>query len=110
MYSEQAATQSRQVGQITGAGRAIDPEVPESVVFRSVSNLRNEIDGLSVQVEMLCGRIGAASRPCAQAVNGQDAKLVEPPTSLLTKKIDDQARRVRVLSNQIATALEGLEL
>lgn len=97
----QMATRSNPLG---------DPEPPESVVFRSVSNLREEINGLSVQIDMLCSRIGAASRPCTQPVNGQDAKLAEPTTSLLTKKVDDQARRVRMLSNQIAVALEGLEL
>lgn len=85
-------------------------EPPESVVFCSVSNLQGEINGLSVQIDMLCSRIGAASRPNCQITNGPAEKLVEPPTSLLTKKIDDQARRIRTLSNQVATALEGLEL
>lgn len=85
-------------------------EAQESVVFRSVTNLQNEINGLSVQIDVLCGRIGAASRPVGQATNGSTDKVIEPATSLLTKKIDDQAKRLRMLSNQVAMALEGLEL
>lgn len=85
-------------------------EPQESVIFRSVTNLQNELNGLSVQIDVLCGRIGAASRAVAQPPNGSVDKASEPVTSLLTKKIDDQAKRVRMLANQIATALEGLEL
>jgi len=97
-------------GRMTGAGGHPAAEPSESVVFRAVGNLQSEINGLSVQIDVLCGRIGAASRPCPQPANGSDAKLAETATSLLTKKIDDQAKRVRMLSNQVASALEGLEL
>ena len=103
------ATTGRNYGE-GAALREFEPEPQESVVFHSVGNLREEVNGLSVQIDMLCGRIGAASRPCAQSASGSDAKLAEPTTSLLTKKIDDQAKRVRMLANQIATALECLEL
>jgi len=87
-----------------------DNPMGESVVSRAINNLQEEVNGRSVQIDMLCGRIGAASRPCAQLASGQTEKLVEPTTSLLTKKIDDQAKRVRMLSNQVAMAIEGLEL
>ncbi len=87
-----------------------DPEPSESVVFSSVGNLREEINGLSTQIDMLCSRLGAASRPSGPQPGSDTMKEAQPITSLLTKKIDDQARRVRMLSNQVATALEGLEL
>lgn len=83
---------------------------PDSVVFLAVSNLQDEINGLSMQIDQLCSRLGAASRPSAPQPVSDSMKEAQPITSLLTKKVDDQARRVRVLSNQIATALEGLEL
>lgn len=85
-------------------------EPTESVVFRAVTNLQSEINGLSVNIDMLCSRIGAASRPVGKSLDGSADKAIEPATSLLTKKIDDQAKRLRMLSNQVATALEGLEL
>lgn len=94
---------------LAGAAMAAT-EAQESVVFRSVTNLQNEINGLSVNIDMLCSRIGAASRPTHLPEGSNGDKHPEPTTSLLTKKIDDQAKRVRMLSNQIATALEGLEL
>lgn len=100
-------------GMVRGAAgqkATLDNPLGESVVFRSVNNLQEEINGLSVQIDMLCGRIGAASRPVGQLASGEAAKVQEPMTSLLTKKIDDQARRARTLSNQVAMALEGLEL
>lgn len=63
-----------------------------------------------VNIDLLCGRIGSASHPVhsGEALNASNAP--EPATSMLTRKIDAQAGRVRMLSNQIATALEGLEL
>jgi hypothetical protein len=94
----------------TRGNQLIDPEPPESVVFRSVGNLREEINGLSVQIDMLCSRLGSASKPVAHLAGNETAKPPEPVTSLLTKKIDDQAKRVRILCNQVATALDGLEL
>jgi hypothetical protein len=90
--------------------RGGDAEPQESVVFRAVGNLQDEINGLSVQIDMLWSRIGAASRPVHLNEAKSSDRPPEPTTSLLTKKIDDQAKRIRMLSNQVAVALEGLEL
>ena len=108
---ETAHYQNSSMGRGAAAQAAIaDNPMGESVVFRAVGNLQEEMNGLSVQIDMLCSRIGAASRPVHPNETKSGDKATEPVTSLLTKKIDDQARRVRMLSNQIATALEGLEL
>lgn len=85
-------------------------EPQESVVFRAVGNLQDEINGLSVHIDLLCSRIGAASRPIHLNDAKAETNAPQPTTSLLTKKVDDQARRIRMLANQVATALEGLEL
>ncbi len=108
MYPEQAAPQSRQAGQMLRGAVAAD--APESIVSRAVTNLQTEINGLSVNLDMLCQRIGVASRPTTLRETKSGEAMAEPMTSLLTTKIDDQAKRVRMLSNQVATALEGLEL
>lgn len=86
-----------------------DP-VGDSQVVRSLKNLEAEINGLAVTSEVMCARIGIASRPYPMPPDGQEAKAIEPITSLLVKKIDDQAKRVRNITNQLQAHIEGLDL
>lgn len=85
-------------------------EKPAKAVAQAVNNLTDEINGLSALIDQMGSRLGVAMRPMGAEAAKDSAKEAELPASLLTRKIGEQAKRVRALSNQIATALEALEL
>ncbi len=93
------------------AGGALG-QVPteESKVARAMSNLQSEINGLSVAVEVACNRVAVVSCPYPAAPCADEKTQVVPTTSLMVKKIDDQAGRIRMLTNQLNSAVEALEI
>lgn len=84
----------------------------DSVVGKALENLKSEINGLSVTAEVLVSRLGVVSRPSPIGNASDSAKSNPTPcsSSLTTKRIDDQAGRVRMLTMQLQSAIDGLEI
>lgn len=99
--------EARYAGMVTGVGPMVEPE---SVVAKALENLKAEINGLSVTADNLISRLGVVSRPIGGMLSGEAKGAPDPVTSLTTKRIDDQAKRIRATTDHLRAAMDALEI